>query len=174
MGPGSRTADPFGFTCLAAEDALPFADFSFDRVLLVHGLETAENARRLLREVWRVMADDGRLIVVAPNRRGMWAHADSTPFGHGQPYSPGQIGQLLRAAMFSVERRDAALFVPPTRLRIVLNSAPVWERTGRRFARGLAGLTITEAVKDMYAAVPAGAVLDGAAPARRAVIAEAA
>ncbi len=72
-------------SCSAEEDALPFPDLIFDRVLLVHGLEAAENVRRLLREVWRVLKDDGRLLVVAPNRRGLWAHVEATPFGQGQP-----------------------------------------------------------------------------------------
>lgn len=141
-------------TCTAAEDALPLPDLSFDRVLLVHGLESAENARRLLREVWRVLKDDGRLLVVTPNRRGLWAHVESTPFGQGQPYSPGQVGRLLADALFRVERRDTALYLPPVRLRLVLRGARLWERAGRRFAPQLAGVTITEAVKDVYAAVP--------------------
>ena len=156
-------------SCTAEEDALPFADLSFDRVLLVHGLEAAENARRLLREVWRVLKDDGRLLVVAPNRRGMWAHLEATPFGQGQPYSPGQIGRLLAAAMFHVERRDTALYLPPTRVRLILRSARVWERAGRRLIPRLAGVTITEAAKDLYGAVPAQAL-----PRRRMVLAEAA
>jgi SAM-dependent methyltransferase len=155
-------------SCTAEEDALPFPDLCFDRVLLVHGLEAAENARRMLREVWRVLKDDGRLLVVAPNRRGMWAHVESTPFGHGAPYSPGQIGRLLAAALFRVERRDSALFVPPTHLRMVLRGAPLWERAGRRVLPHLAGVTLTEAVKDVYAAVPLKAVR------RRMVLADAA
>ena len=138
-------------SCTAAEDALPFPDLCFDRVLLVHGLEAADAARRLLREVWRVLKDDGRLLVVAPNRRGVWAYVESTPFGHGQPYSAGQIGRLLAASLFRVERRDAALFMPPLHLRPAL----LWENGARRLLPpGMAGLTITEAVKDMYAAVP--------------------
>ena len=141
-------------TCSMAEDALPFPDLSFDRILLVHGLEAADNARAMLREVWRVLKDDGRILVVAPNRRGVWAHVESTPFGHGQPYSPGQIGRLLAASMFRVERRDTALFVPPLRLRLLLRSAPAWEAGGRWLAPHLAGVTITEAVKDVYAAIP--------------------
>ena len=44
---------------LADETELPFADGSLDRVLLVHGLENAENARVLLREVWRVLTPTG-------------------------------------------------------------------------------------------------------------------
>ena len=140
--------------CAVEEDGLPFADRSFDRILLVHGLEAAENARALLREVWRVMADDGRLLVVAPNRMGFWAHVESTPFGHGQPYSPGQIGRLLGGCMFHAERQDTALHIPPVHLRAALRSAPAIEAGGRRFLTQFAGVTITEAVKDMHAAVP--------------------
>ncbi len=155
-------------SCMAEEDALPFADLSFDRVLLVHGLETAENARRLLREVWRVLKDDGRLMIVAPNRSGMWAYWDSTPFGHGLPYSTGQIGRLLAAGLFRVERRDAALWMPPLTTRVVLRGAPLFEQAGRKLMPGLAGVTLTEAVKDVYAAMPIKAVP------RRIVLAEAA
>lgn len=145
-----------GLTCTAEEDALPFPDLCFDRVLLVHGLEAAENSRRMLREAWRVLKDDGRLIVVAPNRRGMWAHLETTPFGQGQPYSPGQIGRLLRAALFAVERRDTALYMPPLPWRIMLRGARFWERGGRMLAPQLAGVTITEASKDLYGAIPVG------------------
>jgi SAM-dependent methyltransferase len=146
-------------TCTAEEDLLPFPDLTFDRIILVHGLEAAENARGLLREVWRVLKDDGRLLVVAPNRRGMWAHLETTPFGYGQPYSAGQIGRLLAAALFRVEARDTALFLPPANLRLVLRSAPLLERAGRRIAPQFAGVTLTEAVKDVYAAMPTQAVM---------------
>ena len=141
-------------SCTVEEDSLPFPDLHFDRILLVHGLEAAENARALLREVWRVLKDDGRLLVVAPNRVGFWAHVESTPFGYGQPYSPGQIGRLLAASLFRVERRDFALYMPPTQLRLVLRTARLWERSGHWLTPRLGGVTVTEAVKDAYAAVP--------------------
>jgi SAM-dependent methyltransferase len=156
-------------SCTAEEDALPFADLSFDRVLLVHGLEAAESARRLLRETWRVLKDDGRLLVVAPNRSGMWAYRESTPFGHGQPYSFGQIGRLLAASLYRVERRDTALYLPPSNRRLVLRSSRLLERTGREWLTRFGGVTITEAVKDLYAAMPVEAVQR-----RRLVLAEAA
>ncbi len=158
-----------GLSCTAEEDALPFPDLLFDRILLVHGLEAAENARRLLREVWRVLKDDGLLLVVAPNRRSPWAYVEATPFGHGQPYSPRQLGGLLAASLFRIERRETALYLPPLNRRLVLRTARLWERAGRRLAPQLAGLTICEAVKDCYAAVPALK-----RPVRRLVLSEAA
>jgi SAM-dependent methyltransferase len=156
-------------SCTAEEDALPFTDLSFDRVILVHGLEAAENARRLLRETWRVLKDDGRLLVVAPNRAGIWAYSERTPFGHGQPYSFGQLGRLLAASLYRVEHRDTVLWVPPVGPRLMLRSAELFERAGRRLMPGMAGVIISEAVKDVYAAMPLKAV-----PRRRLVLAEAA
>ncbi|MBS0562474.1 MAG: methyltransferase type 11, partial [Proteobacteria bacterium] len=143
---------------------------SFDRVLIVHGLEAAENARRLLREAWRVLRDSGRLLVVAPNRRGMWAYAESTPFGQGRPYSAAQIDRLLTETMFFVETRDTALFMPPVNLRLVLRSAALLERAGRGIAPQFAGVTLTEAVKDVYAALP----IEAAVQRRKLVLADAA
>ncbi len=134
----------------------------------MHGLEGAENARRLLRELWRVLKDDGRLLIVAPNRTGLWAYLKSTPFGHGEPYSFGQVGRLLAATMFRNERRAAALYVPPSTRRVVLRAAPLLERTGRRAVPALAGLILMEAVKDVYAGLPVREV-----PRRRLVPADA-
>ncbi|HEY0266400.1 MAG TPA: methyltransferase domain-containing protein, partial [Rhizomicrobium sp.] len=51
---------------LCEEDALPFPDVFFDRILIVHGLEEAESLRPLLRQLWRVLAPEGRILLVAP------------------------------------------------------------------------------------------------------------
>ena len=98
MGATRWPSGAANLSCTAEEDSLPFPDLSFDRVLLVHGLEQADNARRMLREVWRVLKDDGTLLVVVPNRTGLWAYLETTPFGHGQPYSFGQLGRLLASS----------------------------------------------------------------------------
>lgn len=155
--PAQMAADRAPGAALVEEERLPFPDLAFDRVLLVHGLETSENTRRLLRQVWRVLKDDGRVVVVAPNRRGLWAHAEHTPFGHGQPYSPGQVTRLLERHLFRVERRDSALYVPP--FRPFLRAGGAWEAVGRALwpARH-AGLAIVEARKELLAAQPAGNV----------------
>jgi SAM-dependent methyltransferase len=108
---------------LADESELPLADYSIDRVLLIHALEVSEQVRPLLKEVWRVLAGGGRVMIVVPNRRGIWARIDSTPFGHGHPYTPGQLSRLLREEMFTPVRTAAALFIPPATSRVMLRSA---------------------------------------------------
>ncbi len=166
MGPAPWPAGRASLSCLAEEDAMPFPDLMFDRILLVHGLEQADNARRILREAWRLLKDDGRLIVVVPNRHGMWAHAESTPFGHGQPYSEGQLGRLLGNLFFHVEAHVPALFAPPCGWTPMLRGFGLYEQTGRLLAPQLAGLTIAEASKDVHGIVP----LRQKAPGRRVLV----
>jgi SAM-dependent methyltransferase len=145
-------ADAPNQTVLASEDELPLVDRSVDRVLMVHALESAEQGRRLLREVWRVLADGGQALIVVPNRRGLWCLSESTPFGHGQPFSISQLKGVLRNAMFVPRESASALFVPPMRSRVILRTAVAWERVGLRWAKHFAGLLLMLAEKQIYAA----------------------
>lgn len=144
--------------CLSAlgeEDALPFPDAMFDRVLMVHGLEAAEAARPLMRQIWRVLTPDGRLLVVAPNRTSLWAQVDRSPFAYGRPFSRNQLDRLLRDSLFLPERWDSALLAPPLRSRRLVRSGTAWERAGRWLWPQLAGVHLVEATKAMYAVAPA-------------------
>lgn len=162
-GPGRRIlltpstlADRLG--AVVAEAALPLPDRCLDGIVLAHALEACPAPRHLLRECWRVLRDDGRLLVVAPNRLGPWALFEHTPFGQGRPYSPGQVSRLLESQMFRVERRDGALFHPPFPWPWALRGASLTEAMGRRCLSRFAGVLVLEAEKDLFAAMPAGAV----------------
>lgn len=146
--------DEGGQTTLTEETELPFPDLSVERLLLVHALECTEQVRPLLREAWRVLAGSGRLMVVVPNRRGLWARFERTPFGHGLPYSPGQLSRLLRETLFTPLQASAALFVPPVRRRFLLSSAGALENIGQRWFTTFAGVILMEATKQIYAAAP--------------------
>jgi len=168
LGPAALPLAPAGSVAVAEDEALPFPDRSFNNVLLVHGLEVAGDTRRLLREVWRVLADNGRVLVVAPNRLGWWAYREHTPFGHGQPYSAGQLSRLLERHMFRVEHREGALFVPPFPWAPLLKGAGAWEAVGRALAPRLAGVVVVEAVKEVVGVLPVEAALRVPAPLRAA------
>ena len=153
---GSATAWPKENKALSTsveEHLLPFPDAFFDDALVIHGLETADGTRGFLREIWRVLADDGRLILVVPNRVSFWAQLDRTPFGFGHPYSRGQLQRLLQDTLFEIVAWDAALFVPPFGWRAP-RLGRAWERLGHRFWQPLSGVHIVEANKSMFAAAP--------------------
>ena len=136
------------------ETMLPLVDRSVDLVLLAHALEATDRANRLLREVWRVLDDGGRLVAIVPNRRGIWCLAEATPFGHGRPYSSSQLQDLLRNNLFEPLRRERALHVPPFTSRLWLQTAPVWERVGERLTGQFSGVILIEAEKRTIAATP--------------------
>jgi SAM-dependent methyltransferase len=94
------------------EYGLPFAEAIFDKVLVVHALEFSDPARRLLREIWRVLAPRGRLILVVPNRMSLLTLFDSSPFGNGRPYSALQLKSLLRDAMFDLHALRGVAVLP--------------------------------------------------------------
>jgi SAM-dependent methyltransferase len=144
-----------GLAALVDELELPLPDSAVDRVLLVHALEMAHDPTALLREVWRVLAAGGRLLVVVPNRRGVWARMDTTPFGHGRPYSRSQISQLMRETWFTPTGWGEALHVPPVARGWFLRSAVAWERAGAILAAPFAGVHIVEATKQVYRVIPA-------------------
>lgn len=149
-----------GKAALGDEARLPFPDAMFDRVILVHALEEAEDLRRLLREIWRVLAPEGRIAVVAAHRAGLWARADSTPFGHGRPFSKTQLTRLLTDALFEPTAWSRALFTPPWRFTCGERTADGFEAVGEKLFPAFGGVILTEAVKHV------GAVRPGGTPAR--------
>ncbi|MHA1568153.1 MAG: class I SAM-dependent methyltransferase [Alphaproteobacteria bacterium] len=140
-----------GQSLLADEAELPFPDNFFDRVLLVHALEFSEQWRGMMREVWRVMAGGGRLMVVVPNRRGLWARFERTPFGRGHAYTPAQLSRLLRETLFTPLRTHAGLYMLPSGSRMARATAPAWEKLGGHYMRGVGGVFMIEAGKQLYA-----------------------
>ncbi len=100
-------------TTLIDEERFPFKDESFDNCFLIHALEHAQHQKFFLREVWRILKPNGKVIVVLPNRRGLWARFDNNPFGMGQPYTKEQAFALLRDNLLEPLFHERALFHPP-------------------------------------------------------------
>ena len=144
---------------LCEEDALPFPDVFFDRILIVHGLEASESLRALLRQLWRVLAPEGRILLVAPNRASLWAQVQRSPFGHGRPFSKMELDGLMKEALFEPGRWSRALYAPP--FETVTSSGNTWETMGRRLFGRIGGVHVVEAAKSLYAparpALPKGA-----------------
>jgi SAM-dependent methyltransferase len=154
-------------TALVEETLWPVPSGFADRLIVAHGLESCERPAALFEEIWRVLAPGGKAIFVVPNRAGIWARRDATPFGYGSPYSIGQLEKTLAENKFTAERRAAALYLPPSHRRFWLGVAPAIERMGQRVdARRLAGVVMVEATKLVYIAPHTGAKMAARVPLR--------
>ncbi|MCK0168007.1 class I SAM-dependent methyltransferase [Jannaschia sp. S6380] len=137
---------------LVEETLWPLDTGVVDKLVLMHGLETCENPAALLAECGRVLGPGGRAVFVVPNRSGLWARRDKTPFGFGRPYSLGQLEAQVKSAGLIPERHAAALFAPPSEGKFWLRSGGVIERIGQRLSRsGGGGVILLEVSKQVPA-----------------------
>ena len=137
--------------CLTEEDLLPFSDARFDNVLCVHGVEETPNLSALLQELWRVTRPEGRIVIIASNRSGMWARSDKSPFGAGRPFSRTQLRGALNAVGFVPTVWSGALYAPPVRKLTGAGFTRSCERFGETVWPGFSGLVLVEAIKRLYA-----------------------
>jgi SAM-dependent methyltransferase len=146
------------------EDAMwPLPTGLVDRLVMLHGLETSETPSAVLDEAMRVLGPGGRMTLIVPNRAGLWARSDQTPFGYGRPYSLRQIGAQLERHGFYADYHEVALFQPPSHRRFWLRAGPYCERIGQRLSNRYAGgVLIVDALKAM--ARPTGTVVRNARP----------
>ena len=138
-------------TCLTETMALPFEDAQFDNVLVAHGLEEATLLPELMRELWRVTRPEGRIIVIAANRSGLWARSDRSPFGAGRPFSRAQLKSTLTQAGFIPTVWSGALYIPPLKFFTRTTLLNVTENCGETVWPGFSGLVLVEATKRLYA-----------------------
>lgn len=136
---------------LSEETMWPLETGHVDKLLLMHGLETSEQPSQVLEEAWRVLGPGGKMIVIVPNRAGLWSRTDATPFGFGRPYSSSQLETQLRKHQFLPERHMGALYQFPSHRRVWMKSGKLFERMGRTMPAVLAGgAFVVEATKLVY------------------------
>ena len=139
-------------TALVDEVSWPVNTSAADLVLISHGLEVSDNQDLLLQEVFRVLKDTGKLVILVPNRTGFWTRSDSTPFGYGKPYSISQLTALLRKNQFQIDTITPSLYGFPAKKGYWLKSLLLWEKVGKKLnSFFLGGLLVVEAKKDVYA-----------------------
>ena len=168
--PAGQGAEPWPLdsrnaVALSPEGTLPFMNALFDRVLLAHALEESESALDLLREAHRVMAPMGRIVVAVAGRGGMWARAEHTPFGHGRPFTRGQLDELLREAELEPVAWTRTLYAPPSPL--LARWPEPWEQMGALLLQPFAGVILIEAVKRSFAPTARAPVTARARPVPR-------
>ena len=140
--------------CLSGESSLPLADNSVDRIILVHTLEYAAHPHMVIREMWRVLAPKGKLMVIVPNRLGVWAHLGKTPFSSGRAFHLFELVTLLQDAFFQPLHTASLLFTPPIFPNLLVKSV-LLENIGNFWLQPFGGILIAEGEKELYSATPA-------------------
>lgn len=128
-----RAARQRGLTNLARgwlPDQVPYADQSFDLVLLLDVLEHIEEDRAALRKALSLLKDDGILICTVPAYQFLWSGHD-TAHGHKRRYTKSAIRRLFDG--LAVEIKILSYFntilFPPA---VVQRLAQKWFRGGKR------------------------------------------
>ncbi|MEM9708214.1 MAG: methyltransferase domain-containing protein [Pseudomonadota bacterium] len=157
--PGQQGVMPWpkggpNMSVLAEETLWPLEDGRVDRLLVLHGLETSEHSEAVLRECWRVLAPGGKALFIVPNRGGLWARRDRTPFGHGRPYSLSQLEAQIKRHNFGPQKHRAALYQPPSDARFWLKTGPMWERIGRKVSGTFTGGVLLLEAEKVVAPTP--------------------
>ncbi len=135
---------------LVYENALPLPDTSLETIVVIHGFEFCHFPEAFLQECRRVLKHEGRLILIVPNRRGIWAHRDHTPLGMGQPYTMSQLSRLLKKNSFDTRKKNRILYqLPFTSLWIRLINL-LLKKIGSKCMSKFSGLVVIEAVKEVY------------------------
>ncbi len=154
LGPVETCTKQKNISFTSSEFRIPLENSSVDRILLIHHLEHCDHLRESLQETWRILKPNGRIMVIVPNRMGVWARADWSPFGHGHPFTSSQLCSYLRDNKFVQERHKSALFVPPMPdSPIMMKSSNLIERMAGNILPFVAGVHIVEASKQIYASI---------------------
>lgn len=134
------------------EDALwPLSTGMVDKLVLMHGLETSEQPTAVLEEASRALGPGGRILFIVPNRAGLWARSDQTPFGYGRPYSLSQLEAQLKRHGFKPTRHEVALFQPPSHKKFWLRAGALCESVGQKLSKRYAGgVLMVEACKQTF------------------------
>jgi SAM-dependent methyltransferase len=140
--------------------ALPFAEQSFDLIILPHTLEIYPDPHATLREVERVLVPEGRVIIAGLNPLSLWgarvirerfyARLGSThnfmPI-HSELIGPHRMKDWLTLLGFEVERGGFGLYKPSFESPGWLSSLNWMELAGNRWWPILGSAYILTAVK---------------------------
>lgn len=98
----------------APESSFPFKSETFDRIFSTAALERAFLPNVFLREVRRVLREDGSLVLMTLNKRRLCRQYEPcAAFGGAKTYAASQIVRLLDANLLQTDAQKSFLYFPP-------------------------------------------------------------
>lgn len=146
---------------VAEPELLPLESASVDAVLVIHQLEFSDDPHQLLREVERVLAPEGHVLVMGFNPFSLWGmrrvlagvRGSRAPWT-GHYFGRSRVNDWLRLLGLTVQRREGLFCRPPLRHARSLEWLAPMERLGPRYARIAGGVNLTVAQKHVAGMTP--------------------
>lgn len=140
-------------TVLTVDNLLCLENESVNRLIMIHCFEHSEDPRLLLRELWRVLVDEGHFIIVVPNRHRIWTKNSLIPFLQGKSYSDHQIRMLLTENFLTPLKTTYGFFALPSPSSFSLKIASTLEKIGSCWFPKLGGLIVIEGCKKTISSI---------------------
>lgn len=137
-------------TIVSEINKLPFYEQFFDRIIVIHGAEFSNDIIKFFNNLEELLVSNGRIIIISPNKSGLWRRGQKTPFGYGNATTAGQLQWSFKQVGFEVDYYSSALNFFPTQSRTILSLATKWERFGRNILPFLSGIHILEGHKNLF------------------------
>jgi SAM-dependent methyltransferase len=93
---------------------IPYPDASFELILATDVIEHVDDDRLALREIVRVLAPAGRVLLTVPAFRSLWGRQDEVAM-HKRRYNLHQLANLVRENGLTIEKSyyfNFLLFIP--------------------------------------------------------------
>lgn len=146
---------------LSSMSALPVKSDSIDLVVLFHALDSAEDPRRLIREVERILIPEGRVIIFGFNPYslfGVWRMLGrrSSPKEMSSHLKVGrsQLQGWLSLLGMEIEKKSYFAFRPPLQKQSALEKVGFLEIAGQKLWPSSGGVYAIQAVKNVATLTP--------------------
>ena len=145
-------------TAMVESSFLPLPDLSVDRFVMLHLVEHTVDLQTSLREAWRILKPEGRLLVIVPNRTSIWARVENNPFAFGRPFSRSQLNSILEDSQFETLQSRHGLFFPPSQRPTALRFSSALDNIGGKIMPLAGGVIFAESIKRMVIPPPKGGI----------------
>jgi ubiquinone/menaquinone biosynthesis C-methylase UbiE len=112
---------------------LPLLADSIDFVVVYHALDFAVQTKMILKELWRILAPEGKLIIIGYNPKALFGLPEPIQerFNTAQNQPIHAISSLVKQQGFTQENYKTFYFQPPIKNKKLLNKLSVFEMIGK-------------------------------------------
>lgn len=141
--------------CCFSIDSFPFQDCSIDRILYIHDKTiTKEQFDLFLRSCWKTLSDDGKIILLLPNKLGWWSVIENISLRYRNAFFIQKLNIVLKQQMFRISHYEKVLYFPPRIMNIAsLRTNRILEFIGLFFVPFWGGYHLIEIEKNLYAPI---------------------